>query len=591
MAVNLLAEPQSGRNLLEKPKAVPTPPAGRNLLSSLAEAAAMPQRVDTPKQTFSFEDVAPPPPLVPTPNWPQQKKTFSISPQSGGGVKVESSVPKLRQDVAEYQAAKDAEFTGTPAMKAGTLGEVQIPEPLPTKEQSDAALETWLDKNSDRIAATTDGWYPGKEDLLARAEDQRASATERATRIRMLRTNMPKTQGMSDEQVLSTFAQKPVDDPAAAELERKIQAELGYKDFDPSRRPLDRSTMSEVGAALGRGVKQVGSFVETGQRLVAQAAAPSGGAQMAAEDVARRFPDNPNLRASSNLNTLQTILVGSVESIPQLAAQVGATILTGGSSLAFVGTAILPVMSQSYNDTFDMVMANGGTIEDANSTALPKALADGLITGLTNKVEYNFLAKNAAAQNVIKRHVLIRLAAKGAAGGGAESIQESTDQIGQEITEAIARAKNNIEGKPFEESLNIVLMAGASAFLPGAALGVSMPPRAMKLQDLAAKAERDGNPQAAETLRAMAAGEFKQATEQDKQEALAAITAQVDKVISDGDNYAVQQEQVKEAEDVAQKEHDAQSKEYEKAAKEREAQMDADFKKQQADQRKRERDE
>ena len=329
-------------------------------------------------------------------------------------------------------------------------------------------------------------WRPT---LLATAANQQQKATEKNTAESLKRTRVniakqqPQYAGMSDDAIATAIARLPDADPSKMDIEQKAQGAV-RPDLKPdlSKAPLDLSTGQEITRALGRGVVGMMSPMETASRLTAQALAPAGGEAEASRQIAQPMQQaKQDIRSSTNLSLAQQVMVGAVESVPQLASQVAASIATGGGATPFIVAAVLPVMSDSYNQTFDSVIAAGGSVQDANLSAGGKAIADGLVTALTSRAEFGFLMGNPAAQNTIRNFVLNR--AKGAI---AEGGQEGVEQIGQEVTDMVVRAANDMTPVPFEQRLERAAVAG----LTGAVAGLGLPrinrPATMTTQSIAA---------------------------------------------------------------------------------------------------------
>ena len=336
-------------------------------------------------------------------------------------------------------------------------------------------LPTLTQDRLDRMvmkAAESSGYRPPMVTAEKKAgETERVGRLTRraadAIRVAELKT-LPGIKYVDDQQLLSWYASQSDDEPIKRDIESRVRKATETTGLPAQELPMSRGVVGEVGSALVRGVAGMSALPEAAFRMSLQP-----GEEYAPMLSENRRAIQQDFRASTDLNRLQRAAVGGVESMPQLLAQIAASAVTGGGATAFALTAAGPVAAQSYNDAYELVVANGGSPQQAHYSATLKGLTDATVTAITSKMEFSPFRGNQVMEGALRKHFARRVGEALARGTTAEGLQEAVEQAGQEATDAFVRAANSIEPIPFEQRFNNVIDAMLAGAFAGGGVNVA----------------------------------------------------------------------------------------------------------------------
>lgn len=231
----------------------------------------------------------------------------------------------------------------------------------------------------------------------------------------------------------------------------------------------DRSVGGEFVAGLGRGGAQaaegVGGLAQmagqiTGSDKLAEAGRAFSTVAQGYEAIIPRSEETETFSARNIAGTIG-------EATPMLAAQVGLGMATGGGSLpvqlaVFAGTAAAPIVGRQYVDSMEQT---GDPVQ-----ASIEATTAGLITAVTNLAPGAALLRKVPGADKALGAVAQRVAGRVLAGGGAESIQEMTEQV---LTDtAVQLLRDGKMPKEFQDPKywENVGLAGVAGFILGGAV-------------------------------------------------------------------------------------------------------------------------
>lgn len=280
---------------------------------------------------------------------------------------------------------------------------------------------------------------------------------------------------------LAAYRSLPLDSPIRRRVGEQAQRQLfGDRPYDPSLEPLDRGLIEEGVVGLGRGAAALwNETVGAGQRAFLSLTQDEELARRSVEDLERTQGgriDVSNLRpsdAAQQMGSLASAVSAIGEMTPLLAAQVTLFRATGGKPWAFMGPSALQVGTSSFNEAYDALTRMGADPQSATLGAMIEGTVNAAMDAVTNRLAFGGGALPDAIEAALKNQARGRMAqwlGRVARGASAESMQEFTQQLSQELTGAAREALSGDQVRGIEDILGRSAFAGAVAAIPGGAL-------------------------------------------------------------------------------------------------------------------------